>query len=152
MVLPFFRDDGTVDLGMTHKEAKRIAERGVTGLVLMGSNGPILSHHTRRILLCSLCYYFDFYGYKEVQLMSMGCGGTSVRDTLQFIYEAKEFFADFALGLPPVHLEFDAHASDIEDFYTRIAWQSKLPIVVYKFLGVTDLTAIRLFRIPALLK
>ncbi|KAJ5925755.1 hypothetical protein N7454_007265 [Penicillium verhagenii] len=134
----FFEEDESLDLDSTCAHAKRMAESGVSGLVLQGSNGeaPHLDHSERMILVRAVRDHLDHLGYTGLQLI-VGCGAPSVRETLVYISEAKACRADFALVLPPAYWVTAMSVSIIEGFFSNVAYQSELPILIYNFPGVT---------------
>ncbi|KAL4869836.1 hypothetical protein BDV12DRAFT_196059 [Aspergillus spectabilis] len=137
-LVTFFHADETLDIPSTLKHAKRMAEGGVAGLVLQGSNGeaPHLDHTERQTLVRSIRTHLNELGYKEIQLI-VGCGAPSVRETLVHITEAKESGADFALVLPPSYWVAATNVAVIEGFLYDVATSSPLPILIYNFPGVT---------------
>ena len=64
-LVTFFEEDESLDLTSTLAHAKRMAEGGVTGLVLQGSNGeaPHLDHNERQSLVRAVRDHFDHLGY-----------------------------------------------------------------------------------------
>jgi 2-keto-3-deoxy-L-rhamnonate aldolase len=117
-LVTFFEEDESLDLKSTLAHAKRMAEGGVTGLVLQGSNGeaPHLDHSERQSLVRAVRDHLDNLGYTELQLI-VGCGAPSVRETLSYISEAKASGADFALVLPPAYWVAAMDAPVIEGFF-----------------------------------
>ncbi|OQE47369.1 hypothetical protein PENCOP_c001G02673 [Penicillium coprophilum] len=137
-LVTFFQNDESLDLHSTLEHAKRMAEGGVAGLVLQGSNGeaPHLDHGERKSLVRAVRDHLDQQAYTGLQLI-VGCGAPSVRETLSYIAEAKASGADFALVLPPAYWVTAMNASVIENFFLDVASQSELPILIYNFPGVT---------------
>ncbi|KAJ5163542.1 uncharacterized protein N7500_005372 [Penicillium coprophilum] len=137
-LVTFFQDDESLDLKSTLEHARRMAEGGVAGLVLQGSNGeaPHLDHGERKSLVRAVRDHLDHQGYTGLQLI-VGCGAPSVRETLSYIAEAKASGANLALVLPPAYWVAAMNASVIENFFLDVASQSELPILIYNFPGVT---------------
>ena len=102
-LVTFFEEDESLDLQSTLAHAKRMAEGGVSGLVLQGSNGeaPHLDHSERKSLVRAVRDHLD----------------PSVRETLSYISEAKASGANFALVLPPAYWVAAMNASVIEKFF-----------------------------------
>jgi hypothetical protein len=90
-LVTFFNEDESIDIPSTLIHAKRMADSGVTGLVLQGSNGepPRLDHEERNTLLRSIRDHLTELNYRDIQLIT-GCGAASVRETLLHIGEARE--------------------------------------------------------------
>ncbi|CRL17817.1 Aldolase-type TIM barrel [Penicillium camemberti] len=137
-LVTFFEEDESLDLQSTLAHSKRMAEGGVAGLVLQGSNGeaPHLDHSERKSLVRAVRDHLDHLGYTGLQLI-VGCGAPSVRETLSYISEAKASGANFALVLPPAYWVAAMNASVIEKFFHDVASESELPILIYNFPGVT---------------
>ncbi|PYH85796.1 aldolase [Aspergillus uvarum CBS 121591] len=137
-LVTFFTKDESLDLASTLTHAKRMAEGGVTGLVLQGSNGeaPHLDHNDRKSLVRAVRDHLNELGYAQMQLI-VGCGAPSVRETLLHITEAEESGADFALILPSSYWVAAMTPAVIEGFFNDVASSSPLPILIYNFPGVT---------------
>ncbi|KAH8900689.1 aldolase [Thozetella sp. PMI_491] len=101
-LVTFFNEDESIDVESTKAHIERMAQGGITGLVLQGSNSedPHLTHVERQTIIRTARAYLDHLGYPQVQLV-IGCDAASVRETLSYITEAKEAGANFALVLPP---------------------------------------------------
>ncbi|RAH79618.1 aldolase [Aspergillus japonicus CBS 114.51] len=137
-LVTFFAKDESLDLASTLTHAKRMAEGGVAGLVLQGSNGeaPHLDHSDRKSLVRAVRDHLNELGYAQMQLI-VGCGAPSVRETLVHITEAEESGADFALILPPSYWVAAMTPAVIEGFFNDVACSSPLPMLIYNFPGVT---------------
>ncbi|KAL3431040.1 aldolase [Aspergillus tetrazonus] len=137
-LVTFFNEDESLDIPSTLAHATRMAEGGVAGLVLQGSNGeaPHLDHVERKTLVRAIRDHLDRLNYKNIQLI-VGCGAPSVRETLVHIQEAKESGADFALVLPPAYWVSAMNVPVVEGFLYDVATASPLPILIYNFPSVT---------------
>ncbi|KAJ5175684.1 uncharacterized protein N7482_001561 [Penicillium canariense] len=137
-LVTFFKEDESIDVDSTLAHAKRMADGGVAGLVLQGSNGeaPHLDHVERKFLVRAVRDHLNQLGYTGLQLI-VGCGAPSVRETLSYISEAKDSGADFALVLPPAYWVAAMNPAVIESFFSDVATHSELPILIYNFPGVT---------------
>lgn len=101
-VLAFFGDDETLDLAALEMHTKRLAQAGVAGLVIQGSNGeaPHLLHAERQEVIGVASRILKEHG-KEGAVIIAGCGAQSTRETIQLCNEAKASGADYALVLSP---------------------------------------------------
>lgn len=117
----FFNDDESIDFEATLSHAKRMADSGVVGLVLQGSNGeaPHLDHDERRDLVRAVRDHLNSLGYTQLQLI-VGCGAPSVKETVKYIAEAKESGADYTLVLPPAYWVAAMNAGVIEGFFRDV--------------------------------
>ncbi|KAH8704896.1 putative dihydrodipicolinate synthase [Talaromyces proteolyticus] len=137
-LVTFFNEDESIDFESTLCHAKRMADGGVAGLVLQGSNGeaPHLDHEERKTLVHAVRNHLNSLGYLKLHLI-VGCGAASVRETLVYISQAKESGAEYALVLPPAYWVAAMNASVIEGFFRDVAAKSELPVLIYNFPGVT---------------
>lgn len=138
-LVTFFNEDESIDFDATKAHIKRMAEGGVAGLVLQGSNGeaPHLDHAERISIVKTTRSYLDELGYKAVQLI-VGCGAPSVRETLAHISEAQQSGADSALVLPPSYWAAAMTPAVVSNFFSAVAEESALPLLIYNFPGVTS--------------
>lgn len=98
----FFNKDESLDLAALKKHIIRLAQGGVTGLVVQGSNGeaPHLTHEERILVIQTVRTTLDNLGYEKTVIIA-GCGAQSTIETVQLCKEAKEAGAGFALVLSP---------------------------------------------------
>ncbi|KAJ5936918.1 hypothetical protein N7466_003368 [Penicillium verhagenii] len=142
--------NGQIDIPATQKKAQELAESGISAIILLGFTGRYLGHTSRKILLCTVHDLLFFLGYEYVKLI-IGCGGADVQETLEYISEAKDYFAGYALVLAPVNLDREAHASEIEEFFTRVAWKSVLPVLRFGPMDRMGELTILPYSIPSLI-
>lgn len=124
-LVTFFTDDEYIDFEATLSHAKRMADSGVAGLVLQGSNGeaPHLDHDERKTLVRAVRGHLNSLAYTDLQLI-VGCGAASVKETVKYISEAKESGADYALVLPPAYWVAAMNANVIEGFFRDVCSRS----------------------------
>lgn len=67
-----------------------------------------------------------------------GVSGHSTKQVLEFISDAVEAGADYALVLPCAYFGAATSKSVIESFYAEVAEKSPLPVVIYNFPGVCN--------------
>ncbi len=107
----------------------------LTGLVILGTNAEtfMLTRDERASLLkCAR----EAVG-KDYEIMA-GVGGHSTRQVLEFIGDAVDAGADYALLLPCAYFGPQTSKAVVEGFYKDVAEQSPIPIVVYNFPGVCN--------------
>ncbi|EFX05507.1 dihydrodipicolinate synthetase family protein [Grosmannia clavigera kw1407] len=138
-LVTFFHEDESIDYESTKAHIKRMLEGGVTGLVLQGSNGeaPHLSHEERKEIIRTARTEASSLGFPGLQLV-VGCGAPSVRETLSYLAEAKEAGADFGLVLPPAYWSAAMTPAVVEGFFSAVAEEAAMPILIYNFPGVTS--------------
>lgn len=97
----FFKDDD-LDIPAIVSHVLRLANGGVTGILVQGSNGEAqhLSHEERVLVIKITRQTLDSHGFKHVILMA-GTGAPSTRETKILCEEAKDAGADFVLVLTP---------------------------------------------------
>ncbi|KAF1845293.1 dihydrodipicolinate synthetase family protein [Cucurbitaria berberidis CBS 394.84] len=138
-LVTFFKEDESLDLDAIKAHIKRMAEGGVAGLVLQGSNGeaPHLDHGERINIIQTTRSYLNELGFTTVKLI-VGCGAASVRETLVLISEASQAGADYALVLPPAYWTAAMTPAVVENFFSSVAAEAKIPLLIYNFPGVTS--------------
>lgn len=101
-VVAFFHEDETLDLESLKTHITRLAEGGVAGLVIQGSNGeaPHLLHSERKEIISTASAVLREKG-RPGSVILAGCGAQSTRETIQLCQEAQEAGADYALVLSP---------------------------------------------------
>lgn len=120
-LVTYFQEDESIDIQTTAKHALRMADAGVVGLVLQGSNGeaPHLLHDERKALVSQLRQILSDNGHAKLKLI-VGCGAPSVRESIMHIAEAKESGADFALILPPSYWIAAMTSAVVEAFFDSV--------------------------------
>lgn len=122
-LVTFFNDDESIDIQSTKAHIQRMAEGGVTGLVLQGSNGeaPHVTHDERKTIVRTARTHLNELGFSQVKLI-VGCGAPSVRETLSYIAEANEAGADFVLVLPPAYWVAAMTPAVVEGFFSAVCY------------------------------
>ncbi|KAF2008606.1 dihydrodipicolinate synthetase family protein [Aaosphaeria arxii CBS 175.79] len=138
-LVTFFNEDESIDVVATKQHAKRMAEGGVAGLVLQGSNGeaPHLDHGERAQIIRTIRSHLNELRFTKVKLI-VGCGAASVRETLTLISEARQAGADYALVLPPAYWAAAMTPAVVENFFNAVAAEAELPFLIYNFPAVTS--------------
>jgi len=135
---PITEDLDTVTIA-TH--AVRLAEAGVTGLTTQGSNGEAvhLTHSERQTVTATTRSALTSAGFSHLPVL-VGCGAQSVRETIQYCREAYAAGGDYALVLPPSYYAplFSPSASSVIEFFTTVADQSPIPLIIYNYPGAVS--------------
>jgi 4-hydroxy-2-oxoglutarate aldolase len=135
-----FFDSETEDLDTATiaSHAVRLAKAGVTGLATQGSNGEAvhLTHAERQTVTSTTRSALASAGFAHLPII-VGCGGQSVRETVQYCREAGAAGGDYALVLPPSYYAglFAPASASILEFFTRVADQSPIPLLIYNYPG-----------------
>jgi len=112
-----------------------LASTGLTGLVILGTNAEtfLLTRDERRQLLQAAR---EAVG-PDFPIIA-GVSGHSTAQVIEFISDAKDAGANFALLLPPGYFGKATSPAVISRFFADVASTSPLPIVVYNFPGVCN--------------
>ncbi|KAI0111062.1 hypothetical protein GGR51DRAFT_64346 [Nemania sp. FL0031] len=138
-VVAFFDADESLDLATLEQHITRLACAGTAGLVVQGSNGeaPHLSHSERQQIISTARAVLNQLEKHDCVLIA-GCGAESTKETAQLCTEAKEAGADYALVLSPSYWTGAMQKPAIKQFFTDVATESPLPVLIYNFPAVTS--------------
>lgn len=130
-----------LDTAAIASHAIRLATAGVAGLATQGSNGEAvhLTHAERQTVTSTTRSALASAGFPHLPII-VGCGGQSVRETIQFCREACAAGGDYALVLPPSYYAplFAPASASIVDFFTKVADQSPIPLLIYNYPGAVS--------------
>jgi len=138
-----FFDPETEDLDTATiaSHAVRLAKAGVTGLTTQGSNGEAvhLTHAERQTVTSATRSALSAAGFSHLPVL-VGCGAQSVRETISYCREAYTAGGDYALVLPPSYYAplFAPSSASVIDFFTAVADQSPIPLVIYNYPGAVS--------------
>ncbi|KAL5366241.1 hypothetical protein BJX96DRAFT_182431 [Aspergillus floccosus] len=112
-----------------------LSKSGLAGLVVLGTNSEtfLLTREERKTLLetarkaCGPSY----------PIMA-GVSGHSTKQVLEFIADAADAGANYALLLPPAYFGKQTTLTVINRFFDDVATKSPLPIVIYNFPAVCN--------------
>ncbi|KAI8276259.1 L-threo-3-deoxy-hexylosonate aldolase [Colletotrichum sp. SAR 10_98] len=131
-----FFDETTesIDTQTQHQHTIRLSEAEIAGFVVMGSNGeaPHLSIEERNTIIRETRNALDSIGKQQTPIIA-GCSEHSVRGTVHLCNEASRAGSDYALVLPPSYFSKGMSPEVIESFFTDVADQSPIPIILYSF-------------------
>jgi 4-hydroxy-2-oxoglutarate aldolase len=112
-----------------------LSKTGLAGLVILGTNAEtfLLTREERKALveIARKAVGPDFP-------IMVGVGGHSTRQVLEFIADAADAGANYALVLPPAYFGKATTPAVINDFFADVATKGALPVVVYNFPGVCN--------------
>jgi dihydrodipicolinate synthase/N-acetylneuraminate lyase len=125
----------TLDLDSQSKYYAYMSKSGLSGLVILGTNSEtfLLTREERKTLLQTARKAVG----PDYPIIA-GCGGHSTKQVLEFLNDAKDAGADYALVLPPAYFGKQTTPAVIESFFDDVARESPLPIVLYNFPGVCN--------------
>ena len=135
----FFNPDSTLDFPSIEAHALRMARGKLAGLVLQGSNGEAvhLENEERITLIRRVRSVLNDNGFSHVKLIA-GAGAPSKIQTLRLAREAEEAGADFVLILPPSYWASAMTRPVLVAFFSEVADESPLPVLVYNFPAVSN--------------
>lgn len=112
-----------------------LSTTGLTGLVILGTNAEtfLLTREERRTLL-----KLARNSVPEDYPIIAGVGGHSTAQVTEFIADAYEAGADYVLVLPCAYFGKQTTPAVVKNFYSQVAKQSLLPILIYNFPGVCN--------------
>lgn len=112
-----------------------LSKTGLAGLVILGTNAEtfLLTREERKALVQTARQAIG----PDFPIMA-GCGGHSTKQVLEFIADAAEAGANYALVLPPAYFGKATTPAVIDSFYGDVAGASALPIVIYNFPAVCN--------------
>lgn len=138
-ITTFFKNNGkySLDLEAQVDHAKVLYGSGIRGVVAAGSMGECshLSAKERHQLVAAIREGVPDEEFKIIA----GAPPLCIQDAIEESISAKEAGADFIILLVPGY--FGPHLTSQEgivDYFTRVADQSALPIMIYNYPGVTN--------------
>ncbi|PYI03905.1 aldolase [Aspergillus sclerotiicarbonarius CBS 121057] len=127
-----------VDLATTALHATYLAQAGVTGIVVQGSNGEAvhLSREERNLITSTTRRALDTHAPSTPLIV--GCGAASTRETIQLCQDAAAAGGDYTLILPPSYYKSLLSSADLLDHFRLVASASPMPVLVYNFPGASS--------------
>ncbi|HZU68012.1 MAG TPA: dihydrodipicolinate synthase family protein [Ktedonobacteraceae bacterium] len=124
----FFDTQEELDLATFRRHIQNLAQTGIAGYVVMGSNGeaPHLTPDERTQLIETARATAD-----ETIPILAGCGEQSTRTTIAYCHLAARAGANIALVLPPFYFKSHMDSQALLAHYRTVADASPLPIVIY---------------------
>ncbi|KAF2418018.1 dihydrodipicolinate synthetase [Tothia fuscella] len=124
-----------LDLESQAKYYAYLASTRLKGLVILGTNAEtlLLTREERKSLL-TLARQTVPANYPIIA----GVSGHSTKQVLEFISDAHEVGADFALVLPCAYFGKQTTPAVVKTFFAQIAAVSPLPIILYNFPAVCN--------------
>ena len=124
----FFDEQEELDIVTLRRHIQRLAETGIAGYVVMGTNGEAvhLSSEERAQIIETV----RDVGGENTPLLA-GCGEQSTRATIANCQQAARSGADIALVLPPFYFKGRMDSRALIAHYRAVADNSPLPVVIY---------------------
>ncbi|KAH0498064.1 hypothetical protein TgHK011_005343 [Trichoderma gracile] len=135
----FHPETEDIDIPTIKHHAQRLANAGLAGLVVMGSNGEAV-HCTRDekiAVLAATREALDAAGFPSVPVL-FGATEGSVRGTIDLCKLAAAAGAAAALVLPPSYYRAQTDEDSIEAYFVAVADASPIPLVLYNYPGAVS--------------
>ncbi|KAG7898528.1 hypothetical protein KL935_004127 [Ogataea polymorpha] len=130
----FFNADETINYDQFAKHTLRLAEAGVMPVVSGSMGEAIHLEREERTRLINLARtVLDEAGFVTMPIMA-GAGGLSTKQAVQYAKDAASAGADSVLVIPPGY--YGLGEANLEAYYTTIADQSPIPVLIYNFPAV----------------
>lgn len=112
-----------------------LSKSGLAGLVVLGTNAEtfLLTQSERKTLVATARQACG----PSFPIMA-GVGGHSTKQVLEYIKDAADAGANYALLLPPAYFGKQTTPAVINNFFDEVAEKSCLPIVIYNFPTVVN--------------
>src|SRR6202049_4883114 len=124
----FFTSNDELDLRTLRQHIRRIADSGIAGYVVMGSNGEAV-HLSSEERVQVIETTRSIAG--EQACIVAGCGEQSTRATIALCRQAAQAGANFALILPPFYFKGRIDPRALLAHYHAVADKRPLPVVIY---------------------
>lgn len=124
----FFDEQEELDLATYQLHIRNLAHTGITGYVVMGTNGEAV-HLSKEERAQVIEAAREAAGQQA--LVIAGCGEQSTRATIENCQNAAKAGANFALVIPPFYFKGRMHEQALLAHYQAIAAASPLPIIIY---------------------
>jgi L-threo-3-deoxy-hexylosonate aldolase len=128
-----------LDIPVVKQHAKRLAEGGLAGLVVMGSNGE-LAHCTREeraAVTKATRDALDDAGFTQTPII-VGATEGSVKGTIESCKLAQQSGGDYVLILPPSYFRAQMDEDAVYNYFIAVADGSPLPIILYNYPGAVS--------------
>ncbi|KAG9792217.1 aldolase, partial [Aureobasidium melanogenum] len=151
----FEPDTDELDIPRIREHAIRLARAGLAGIVTLGSNGEAVHLTQDECFTVTLQtrLALDDAGFLDMPVI-VGASAQSVKGTTELCKLASMARGDYVLIIAPSYYRNAMDEQGLENFFTTIADQSPLPVIIYNYPGAvagidmdSDLL-IRLLRHP----
>ncbi|CDS09139.1 hypothetical protein LRAMOSA10499 [Lichtheimia ramosa] len=134
----FFKDNEDLDFDALEKHIQHLSNKGLAGIIFLGSMGEAvhLSDEERRQVIAKGAELVKIYD-SSIKVLA-GASAGSARHTIELTKQAADAGAEYVLVLPPSYYRGNVDSEAIETFFTRVADQSPVPVVIYNYPGVTQ--------------
>ena len=135
--LTFFNDDESIDVESLRTHIIRLAKAGLSGIVVLGSNGEAahLSDDEKYLVTSTVRQVLDDTGCEKMPVIA-GASAQSVQECIRLCKDSARAGASHVLVLPPSYYKAAMTPDVICGFYQKVADNSPLPVIIYSFPAV----------------
>jgi dihydrodipicolinate synthase/N-acetylneuraminate lyase len=132
----FFKENEELDLEAFDKHIEYLSKSGIAGVVVLGSMGEAvnLCEEERTLVIEQASKSMKKHN-PELKLIA-GASAQSAKTTILYTRQAAKAGAEFTLILPPSFYRGSIDDKALLAFYTTVANESPLPIIIYNYPGV----------------
>ncbi|KAI8633555.1 dihydrodipicolinate synthase [Xylariaceae sp. FL1651] len=116
-----------------------LAKAGIKGLVILGSTGEAvhLTNKERFKVLSGVRQAFEKEGFKDYPIIA-GTATQNIEETVEQLKSAKEAGSQWGMCLAPGYFAGASTQEGIIQWFTAVADQSPIPILIYHYPGVSN--------------
>ncbi|KAI1121379.1 dihydrodipicolinate synthase [Nemania abortiva] len=116
-----------------------LARAGIKGLVILGSTGEAvhLTNKERFEVLSGVRAAFEAAGFKEYPILA-GTATQNIEETVDQLRAAKDAGAQWGMCLAPGYFAGASTQEGIIRWFTAVADQSPIPVLIYHYPGVSN--------------
>lgn len=135
--LTFFNDDESIDVESLRTHITRLAKAGLSGIVVLGSNGEAahLSDDEKFLVTSTVRQVLDDKGFEHMPVIA-GASAQSAQECIRLCKGLAKAGASHVLVLPPSYYKAAMTPDVICGFYQKVADNSPLPVIIYSFPAV----------------
>ncbi|CAO3692419.1 unnamed protein product [Rhizopus stolonifer] len=132
----FFKENEDLDLNALDQHVQYLSNSGITGVVVLGSMGEAVNVSDEERTQVIECVVQAAQKYNPKLVIVAGTSSQSARNSVAYTKQAAAAGAQYALVLPPSFYRGSITDEALMAFYTAVADQSPLPVIIYNFPAV----------------
>ncbi|CEG63204.1 hypothetical protein RMATCC62417_00387 [Rhizopus microsporus] len=132
----FFKENEDLDLDSLDLHIQYLSKSGIAGIVVLGSMGEAVSLLDEERDQVIKQVVTSVKKYNPSLIIIAGTSSQSARNVISYTRQAAAAGAQYCLILPPSFYRSSITDDALVAFYTAVADQSPLPIIIYNYPGV----------------
>lgn len=132
----FFKENEDLDLDSLDLHVQYLSKSGIAGIVVLGSMGEAVSLSDEERDQVIKQVVTSVKKYNPSLVIIAGTSSQSARNAISYTRQAAAAGAHYCLILPPSFYRGSITDDALVAFYTAVADQSPLPIIIYNYPGV----------------